>query len=224
MAPKSLKPLRSEFANRLRRYRVPRGYRTARMFAKALDIDENRYTRYERAEVEPDLALLARMCTMLEVTPNDLLGFPTIAAAAPLTGFAEAGAGAAAGAQPALAGTPAESGSRNPRALAWQIACKLAAQQLDGQASRDAAATLKRITALFTQIEADPFAFVVAMADKPALKSMPPARQAELVAAMNALLSGTAGDIGAGPGPGLAPTPAPTRQPATRAPRRRSPS
>lgn len=39
-----------------------------------MQIDENRYTRYERAEVEPDLDMIRRICATLSVTPNDLLG------------------------------------------------------------------------------------------------------------------------------------------------------
>ncbi|MDX2155351.1 MAG: helix-turn-helix transcriptional regulator [Hyphomicrobiaceae bacterium] len=65
---------RSDFARRLRELRVPRGFRTARSLARALEIDENRYTRYERAEVEPDLAMIRRICEILNVTANDLLG------------------------------------------------------------------------------------------------------------------------------------------------------
>lgn len=65
---------RSEFARRLRELRVPRGFRTARSLARTLDIDENRYTRYERAEVEPDLSMIRRICETLDVTPNELLG------------------------------------------------------------------------------------------------------------------------------------------------------
>lgn len=64
---------RLEFAQRLRELRVPRGFRTARSLARALDIDENRYTRYERAEVEPDLTMIRRICEMLDVTPDTLL-------------------------------------------------------------------------------------------------------------------------------------------------------
>ena len=64
---------RKRFAKRLRAIRGPRGFKTARSFAERLDIHENRYTRYERAEVEPDLPLLMQMCDALGVTPNDLL-------------------------------------------------------------------------------------------------------------------------------------------------------
>lgn len=65
---------RSDFARRLREHRIPRGFKTARSFARALGIDENRYTRYERAEVEPDLALIRKICELLGIVPNDLLG------------------------------------------------------------------------------------------------------------------------------------------------------
>lgn len=68
---------RLEFANHLKELRVARGFRTARSLARALMIDENRYTRYERAEVEPDLSLIRRICQALSVTPNDLLGTGT---------------------------------------------------------------------------------------------------------------------------------------------------
>jgi len=64
---------RREFAKRLRELRVPRGFRTARSLARALNIDENRYTRYERAEVEPDLTMIRRICEILDITPDDLL-------------------------------------------------------------------------------------------------------------------------------------------------------
>ena len=61
------------FAKRLRATRSGRGYKTARSFAHKLGIHENRYTRYERAEVEPDLGTLMDICTALDVAPNDLL-------------------------------------------------------------------------------------------------------------------------------------------------------
>lgn len=75
-ASNSRSDARLHFAERLRMLRIPRGFRTARSFAKALSIDENRYTRYERAEVEPDLGLIRRICALLAVTPDELLGVP----------------------------------------------------------------------------------------------------------------------------------------------------
>ena len=68
-------PVRAGFAKRLREQRVQGGYARARSFAHALGIDENRYTRYERAEAEPDLALIHKICETLRVTPDELFGF-----------------------------------------------------------------------------------------------------------------------------------------------------
>ena len=67
--------MRSQFAKRLKIIRTQRGFDRARYFAKSLGIEENRYTRYERAEVEPSLTLIHKMCATLHVTPNELLGF-----------------------------------------------------------------------------------------------------------------------------------------------------
>src|SRR5262245_64318512 len=77
--PKTLAPeVRSQFAKRLKAMRVHGGFERARYFAKALGIEENRYTRYERAEVEPSLTLIHKMCETLRVSPNELLGFPDL--------------------------------------------------------------------------------------------------------------------------------------------------
>ena len=50
---------------------------TARDFANALGMSENRYARYERGTSEPNFETLAIICQRLGVTPNDLLGFAT---------------------------------------------------------------------------------------------------------------------------------------------------
>jgi len=68
--------VRLEFAKRLRQLRIEKGFVHAREFARALDIEENRYTRYERAEAEPSFTLIHRICVTLQVSPNDLFGFP----------------------------------------------------------------------------------------------------------------------------------------------------
>ena len=70
--------VRAEFARRLRALRAQRGYERARHFAKALGIEENRYTRYERAEVEPNLTLIFEICQKLAVTPNELMGYAEV--------------------------------------------------------------------------------------------------------------------------------------------------
>ena len=80
-------PIRADFARRLKDLRGQH-FSTARSFAQALEIDENRYTRYERAEVEPDLTLIAKICALLSVTPDELFGFHSTRGPATL-GFAE---------------------------------------------------------------------------------------------------------------------------------------
>jgi len=67
--------VRGRFASQLRYLRAQKGFTTARSLAQALGIEENRYTRYERAEVEPSLTLIHRICVTLQVSPNDLLGY-----------------------------------------------------------------------------------------------------------------------------------------------------
>ncbi|MEM1306220.1 MAG: helix-turn-helix transcriptional regulator, partial [Pseudomonadota bacterium] len=67
--------IRTMFSRNLRETRKAAGFRSARAFAERLDIDENRYTRYERAEVEPSLDLLVRICRKLKTSPNALLDF-----------------------------------------------------------------------------------------------------------------------------------------------------
>jgi transcriptional regulator with XRE-family HTH domain len=82
----------SAFAIRLKQLRVLRGYRTARAFAQALQIDENRYTRWERGEVEPSVAMLGKMADILNV-PVDMLvsGGDVAANLAPSFGARETG-------------------------------------------------------------------------------------------------------------------------------------
>ncbi len=66
--------VRTLFAKNLKAARIRAGFMMVRMFAAKLDIDETRYTRYERAEAEPELTMLVRICDALDVTPNELLG------------------------------------------------------------------------------------------------------------------------------------------------------
>ena len=80
--------VRSQFAKRLKEMRVQSGFLRARYFATSLGIEENRYTRYERAEVEPSLTLIHKMCETLRVSPNELLGFAEYEGGA-IPGFAE---------------------------------------------------------------------------------------------------------------------------------------
>ena len=76
--------VRLQFAKRLKQLRTEKGFLLARTFAHALGIAENRYTRYERAEVEPSLTLIHKICGTLRVSPNDLLGLIENDAKSPL--------------------------------------------------------------------------------------------------------------------------------------------
>lgn len=65
---------KQRFAGRLRRLRQERGFAAARHFAQALGIPENRYTRYERGDSEPDLEDLYLFFEHLPASPNELFG------------------------------------------------------------------------------------------------------------------------------------------------------
>lgn len=79
------RPGSTTFAVRLKQLRVLRGFRTARAFAQALEIDENRYTRWERGEVEPSVAMLAKMADVLNLPVDILVSGGDVAAGLPST-------------------------------------------------------------------------------------------------------------------------------------------
>ncbi len=165
------KPLaRLDFARRLRELRVMNGYRTARSLARAVGIDENRYTRYERAEVEPDLSLIRMLASVLHTTPNELLGV-----GAPMPGFNDNAA-----TQPPIDGAVGNSSPRAPQpirgervaAITWAIANIVAEvrhgnpePRADGAADGAARASgpmLPHISAIYQQLTVDPFGVVAA--------------------------------------------------------------
>src|SRR5262245_31138787 len=118
--PKTLAPeVRSQFAKRLKTMRAQGGFERARYFAKALGIEENRYTRYERAEVEPSLTLIHKMCDVLSVTPNELLGFQEHRSAPLPGGLGEEGA--------EYGGRADMTPGRHVELLAWRLASEVAA-------------------------------------------------------------------------------------------------
>ncbi len=155
---------RARFAQRLRAIRIPRGYKTARSFAQALQIDENRYTRYERAEVEPDLDLLMRICDLLGATPNDLL-CDTIGlrqtAIEPSPGFGERHVEPFEPARRTPA--PASSGLDDARkAVVWELA-ELIAEIRSGAGSGGQLEALEKLRLagpIFARIESDPFRYL----------------------------------------------------------------
>lgn len=179
--------VRARFAQRLRAIRIPRGYKTARSFAQALEIDENRYTRYERAEVEPDLRLLMRICGLLGATPNDLLcdtiGAPPVDVDMPY-GFEERGGGGyqAHAVQPAPpAAAPASPMGDARRAIGFQLAEAIAtieavAAGIDGSALTPLE-KLRRTVPIAARIEADAFQFLADLPDRFAAITVPGDKQ-----------------------------------------------
>lgn len=189
MLKPSVPPQRRQFARRLRDFRIDRGFKTARSLARALGIDENRYTRYERAEVEPDLSLIHRICETLSLTPDDLFGWPepvgTRADSPPAGGVSSAGFSEAGGA--ASLPTLADRGPHRD-AVAWSLACAVAELQADPH-SQDAdtrpLATLQGAARIFADLERRPFAAVSEILLLPDVAKASPAqarRISELVA------------------------------------------
>jgi len=180
--------VRAEFARRLRALRAQRGFERARHFAKALGIEENRYTRYERAEVEPNLSLIFEICQKLAVTPNELLGFgevgdairPAVPDDAPPTPRGDA--------------RPAGEAEPDLRALAWQLATEAAQVKAELHGSPRTAADPLRLVRdtgrLYSRLERDPFGTVAEIVDDPAMQDGDGERKVKLAALIEAYTAG----------------------------------
>ena len=181
--PKTLAPeVRSQFAKRLKAMRVQGGFDRARYFAKALGIEENRYTRYERAEVEPSLTLIHKMCDVLRVSPNELLGFPEHRGTA-MPGFAEDAA-----AELGARDSPPE---RHAELLAWRLASEVAAvrngHRAPGKESGDPLAVTRDTGKLYQLLLKDPFNTIAGIVSDEALKGLDAERKSELAQLVDAL-------------------------------------
>jgi DNA-binding XRE family transcriptional regulator len=62
-----------EFARRLMTARVRAGYRSAKKFAEAHNINVETYRKWERGQAMPLWNTLVKICAMMGITPNDLL-------------------------------------------------------------------------------------------------------------------------------------------------------
>jgi transcriptional regulator with XRE-family HTH domain len=185
MAPSLAPNVRSQFAKRLKSIRTLRGFGRARYFAKSLGIEENRYTRYERAEVEPSLTLIHKMCDMLRVTPNELLGFAEVKPERGFTmavGLSESDDTAhpyqhANAEHAGNAGDPLSS-------VAWQLASAAVAIRHEHtgkpKASSDPLDTVRETSALFRSLQQSPFGAVAEIVDDPTLKSIDAGRKSTL--------------------------------------------
>jgi len=181
MAPMLAPEVRLQFAKRLKTMRTQRGFDRARYFARSLGIEENRYTRYERAEVEPSLTLIHKMCETLRVSPNELLGFVESGIERlfePAPGLAEAAAGEI---------PRRDGGGHGPDAvstLAWRLAAEAVAirreQAGKSKAAGDALETVRETGAIFRSLQAQPFETAAELAADPALERVDSKRRAAL--------------------------------------------
>jgi transcriptional regulator with XRE-family HTH domain len=173
--------VRSQFAKRLKSIRTQRGFDRARYFARSLGIEENRYTRYERAEVEPNLTLIHKMCETLGVSPNELLGFaeapqrpPDLAPGLSEPSSGDIGRGHAGGGN----------GSDATSSLAWSLASEAVALRQQptarSKAAGDPMRALQETSALFRKLRADPFRTVAELVEERALRDADAARKARL--------------------------------------------
>jgi transcriptional regulator with XRE-family HTH domain len=186
--------VRAQFAQRLKTLRTQRGFGRARYFAKSLGIEENRYTRYERAEVEPSLTLIHKMCETLRVSPNELLGFADHRhhGSAVLLNLAEASAPDGARGHSEMGGK----GTDPVGSLAWSLAAEAVANRhgrsVKSKPAGDPLAALRETSALFSSLQAEPFETVAAILSDTALKDIGAehkARLAELIQAYTESIS-----------------------------------
>lgn len=167
--------VRAQFAKRLKEMRVQSGFPRARYFANSLGIEENRYTRYERAEVEPSLTLIHKMCETLRVSPNKLLGFAEDEGSA-AAGFAENPSRASANAE--------DTAARHLDLLAWRLASETTAirnkRRVSAKASNDPLAASRDTGRLFQRLQSDPFGTVAEIVADDALKDLDSERKTAL--------------------------------------------
>lgn len=172
--------VRRNFARRLRELRVLSGYKTARSLARTIGIDENRYTRYERAEVEPDLTLLTVLAATLRTTPNDLLGVGN-----GLAGFQDGGEQPVISREIDLAARASR--SDKAKAICWSLATAIAdaVGHACGGHSRTAPAhgsspRLQEVSAVYQQLTDDPFGALSTIVNEPAVCQSPAVLQSRI--------------------------------------------
>ncbi len=183
---KTLAPqVRLQFAKRLKNMRIEGGFQRARYFAKSLGIEENRYTRYERAEVEPSLTLIHKICELLRVSPNELLGFAGYSGEGRTPGFAEPPDDFAHRESPSEA-------DRHAELLAWRLASEITSIRNRQRTNPgDPLAAARETGRLFQLLRSDPFNTVAGVLSDEALKDLDPERKGDLAKLVDAF-TGTA--------------------------------
>ena len=177
--------VRSQFAQRLKSLRTQRGFDRARYFARTLGIEENRYTRYERAEVEPSLTLIHKMCETLRVSPNELLGFAEPRLAHQMPGLAEPSLEEIARAHGGESGPDGSGKGPDPTSsLAWNLAAEAVAIRHEhtakSKAGADPLAVLRETGTLFRSLQTEPFDTVAKIVNDEALKDVDAKRRGTL--------------------------------------------
>jgi transcriptional regulator with XRE-family HTH domain len=178
---KTLAPqVRLQFAKRLKDMRIESGFQRARYFAKSLGIEENRYTRYERAEVEPSLTLIHKICEILRVSPNELLGFVEYGGEGRTPGFGEPQEDFGHRESPSEA-------DRHAELLAWRLASEITSIRNRQRTNPgDPLAAARETGRLFQLLRSDPFNTVAGVLSDEALKDLDPERKGELAKLVDA--------------------------------------
>jgi transcriptional regulator with XRE-family HTH domain len=173
------------FGLRLKAFRQSAGFKTARSFAEALELDENRYTRYERGEVEPNLASICRICSVLAIEPNDLLGFSE-AQSEPIGSAREA------------ARIGSSKGKPGP-SQTWRVASVLASlrsehgNRFTSSGDDDALTSLRATIEIYGRLLThDPGHVIAEILDAAALDGLERGRKAELASLIDAFMRGSA--------------------------------
>jgi transcriptional regulator with XRE-family HTH domain len=194
--PTAIPAVREHFAKRLKELRIPRGFPTARSLSRALGIDENRYTRYERAEVEPDLSLLLKICALLRASPNDLLipsGFEDSQHAYTAEPQSELVRAKPNGALPSR---PVHDPLRR-RAIAWQLASELVgcgAVAVDAAAAANPLARLQLTKKLSGELDSDAFGTLGRILDDARMKTVAAPAAEKVTTLVDELIAAIAAD------------------------------
>ena len=187
-----MSPNKEKFVNRLRLLRQERGFAAARHFAMALGIPENRYSRYERGDSEPDIDTIYRIFERLPASPNELFG---------LEGSGQTPTGFSSGPQAQIEGYPtadanrAESGDvssplLDSEAAAWRLAAAITRISAGrAPAERATLAELRATAHTFGALRSEPYETVARLVASPEFAALQPAAAREVEIAVAEFLS-----------------------------------
>ena len=183
---------RERFTSRLRQLRQERGYAAARHFAQALGIPENRYSRYERGDSDPDIDIIYAFCEKLPASPNELFGFDAPTA---MSGFSSGPQAPLERSDPPLADSRREVPPSKPlmatEAAAWRLAATIARVKSGRTPTEPATLAELRATAqLFASLRNDPYDTVARLVEGPEMAKLPAPATREIASAIELFLAG----------------------------------